>query len=84
MYEITSNSRKAEKQFLKNLNDKIKDKLELLKKDPRRNLDAHPLHGKMKGKWSCWFGSNKRMVYKLDDINNLIIVFTVGSHKIYQ
>jgi addiction module RelE/StbE family toxin len=84
MYEITSNSRKAEKQFIQNVNEKIKERLDLLKENPRKNLDAHPLHGKMKGKWSCWFGSNKRMVYELDDVNRLIIVFAVGSHKIYQ
>jgi|TARA_Y100000310_G_C20394723_1_gene674534 addiction module RelE/StbE family toxin len=84
MYEMTSNSRKAEKQFIQNVNDKIKERLELLKENPRKNLDAHSLHGKMRGKWSCWFGSNQRMVYELDDINKLIIVFAVGSHKIYQ
>ncbi len=84
MYKIITKSRKAEKQFLTYMNEKIKEKLELLKENPRRNLDAHPPHGKMEGLWSCWFGANIRMVYKIDDMNKLIIVFAVGSHKIYR
>jgi len=50
MYKIITKSRKAEKQFLQNVNEKIKERLELLKENPRKNLDAHPLHEKMKGK----------------------------------
>jgi len=84
MYKITTKSKKAEKQFLKHLNEKIKAKFELLKENPRKNLDAHPLHGKMKGLWSCWFGKDIRMAYRLDDLNREIIVYAVGNHKIYQ
>ena len=84
MYKIVTKSRKAEKQFLIHVNEKIKEKLELLKENPRKYLDAHQLHGKMEGLWSCWFGANVRMIYKLDDANKLIIVFAVGSHKIYR
>jgi len=84
MYKITTKSRKAEKQFLEYIDEKIKEKLELLKENPRKYLGAHLLCGKIKSLWSCWFGFNIRMVYKIDDINKEIIVFAVGSHKIYQ
>jgi len=58
-------------------------KLQKLKEDPRQNTSAHPLHGKLTGKWSCWLGSNLRMVYTINDSNKIIEVESVGSHKIY-
>lgn len=38
----------------------IKNKLEKLKNNPRKELDAHKLYGRLKGKWSCWLSSNIR------------------------
>ena len=58
-------------------------KLERLKTNPRAELGAHPLHGRLSGKWSCWLGDNIRMIYSIDDTRKLIIVESVGSHKIY-
>jgi len=83
MYKITTRSKRAEKQFYQYIDEKISEKLEKLKIDPRRNLDAHKLKGKLKDKWSCWFGDNIRMLYEIDDQNQEIIVVAVGSHKIY-
>ncbi len=83
MYKITTRTKKAEKQFRDFLDDKIAKKLELLKQNPRTNLGAHKLKGNLKDFWSCWFGSDLRMMYNIDDENNEIIVFSVGSHKIY-
>lgn len=51
--------------------------------DPRRANGAHPLHGRLEGKWSCWLGYNIRMVYSIDDRQEMIIIEAVGSHKIY-
>jgi len=84
MYKITTRSKKAEKQFYEFLDEKIAKKLELLKQNPRTNLRAHKLKGKLSGKWSCWFGSDIRMIYEIDDKNKEIIVVAVGSHKLYQ
>ena len=61
----------------------IKDKLRQLKENPRREIGAHPLHGKLTGKWACWLGSNIRMIYKIDDVQKEIIIEAIGSHKIY-
>jgi len=83
MYKISTRSKKAEKQFYSFLNDKVSKKLELLKQNPRNNLGAHKLKGKLKDFWSCWFGSNIRMIYEIDDVNREIIVVAVGSHKVY-
>lgn len=83
MYKITTKSRKAEKQFYQYINDKIVAKLNLLRENPREKLGAHKLKGNLKGKWSCWLGSNIRMIYEIDDINKEIVVFAVGSHKVY-
>ncbi len=54
-----------------------------LKQNPRLQCGAHPLKGKLVGKWACWLGSNIRMMYEIEDINQLIIVESIGSHKIY-
>jgi addiction module RelE/StbE family toxin len=85
MYRIFTANSKTEKilqEYLSCRRD-IRDKLEKLKLDPRRTNGAHPLHGKLDGKWSCWLGSNIRMIYLIDDKNQSIIALAVGSHKIY-
>ena len=86
MYKITTRSKKAEKQFYEiiDLRENIPEKLEKLKLDPRRELNAHPLKGKLQGKWSCSLGGDIRMVYEIDDRNKEIIVVAAGSHKIYR
>ncbi len=61
----------------------IKNKLDRLKLNPRRECGAHPLHGRLAGKWSCWLGGNIRAIYIIDDERQLIIIEAVGTHKIY-
>ena len=76
MYEIFTANTKTEKRllvFIKIRKD-ITEKLKRLKLDPRTELDAHPLYGRLDGKWSCWLGSNIRMIYSIDDINKKIII----------
>ena len=65
MYKITTRSKKAEKQYYEVLYSRqgISEKLEKLKQNPRRELNAHKLKGKLKGKWSCSLGSDIRIVY---------------------
>ena len=86
MYKITTRSKKAEKQFYEVLSSRqgIAEKLEKLKQNPRRELDAHKLKGKLEGKWSCSLGSDIRMIYEIDDDNKEIVVVAAGSHKIYE
>ena len=57
--------------------------MQRLKNDPRRELDAHKLKGKLEGKWSCCLGGDLRLIYEIDDENKEIIVVTAGSHKEY-
>ena len=83
MYKITKRSRKAERQYNSYLSTNLIEKLERLKNDPRMELDAHKLKGKLKGKWSCSLGADVRMIYEIDDGNKEIVVVAVGSHKIY-
>ena len=85
MYKLTTRSKKAEKQYYVVLNSRpgISEKLEKLMKDPRRELDAHKLKGKLEGKWSCYLGGDIRMIYEIDDVNKEIVVAAAGSHKIY-
>ena len=66
------------------IRDDIPNKLDRLKINPRRELDAHPLHGRLTGKWACWLGSNIRLIYIIDDKNQIIFAEDVGTHKIYQ
>ena len=85
MYEFYVANSKTEKnlrELVEKRND-VKDKLNRLKSDPRRESGAHPLHGRLKGKWACWLGSDVRMVYSINDENKQITIEAVGSHKIY-
>jgi len=85
MYELYTANSQAEKRLreLVNKRNDVKDKLSRLKSDPRRVAGAHPLHGRLKGKWSCWLGGDVRMIYLIDDTKKQIIIEAVGSHKIY-
>ena len=85
MYKIFTANSKAEKRLQNYIYERkdIKTKLERLKFNPRNEIGAHPLHGRLKGKWGCWLGSNIRMIYVIDDANHKIIIEAVGSHKIY-
>ena len=85
MYEIYTANNKTEKMLeyhIKNRQD-IANKLQKLRQSPRAEIGAHPLHGRLAGKWSCWLGSNIRMIYSIDDANKRIIVEAIGTHKIY-
>lgn len=85
MYEIYVANNKTERKLQEYilLRKDLVVKLDRLKRDPRRELDAHPLHGRLSGKWSCWLGSNIRLIYSIDDSSRQIIVEAVGSHHIY-
>ena len=85
MYKIFTANSKTEKRLLEYISFRadIKEKLDKLKIEPRRANGAHPLHGRFEGKWSCWLGSNIRMIYSIDDKEMKIIIEAVGSHKIY-
>lgn len=85
MYKIFTANSKTEKRLQNCLHEKkgIKAKLERLKFNPRNEIGAHPLHGRLRGKWSYWLGNNIRMIYNIDDVSHKIIVEAIGSHKIY-
>ncbi|HLC72984.1 MAG TPA: type II toxin-antitoxin system mRNA interferase toxin, RelE/StbE family [Candidatus Nanoarchaeia archaeon] len=85
MYIITTRSKKAERQYYEVLQSRedIPAKLEKLRENPRKELNAHKLKGKLEGKWSCYLGYDLRLVYEIDEENKEIVVVTVGSHKIY-
>lgn len=84
-YEIIVSNIRMEKKMQEYLSfrEDIRDKLIRLKIEPRRANGAHPLHGKLSGKWSCWLGSNIRLIYTIDDMEKKIRIHAVGSHKIY-
>ena len=85
MYKIFTANNKTEKilsEYIFQRKD-IKNKLDLLKLNPRKYNGAHPLHGRLKGKWACWFGSNIRAIYSINDKEEIIIIEAVGTHKIY-
>ncbi len=85
MYNLYFANSKAEKileKYLKERSD-IKNKLVRLEQNPRKENGAHPLCGKLSGKWSCWLGSNIRMIYSIDDTKKIIYILNVGTHKIY-
>ena len=85
MYKIFTANTKTEKRLKEyiSLRNDIKEKLDRLKIEPRRANGAHPLHGRLEGKWGCWLGYNIRMIYSIDDRQEMIIIEAVGSHKVY-
>jgi addiction module RelE/StbE family toxin len=85
MYQIYTANTKTEKRLQEHISIRqdVAEKLDRLKEEPRKANGAHPLHGRLTGKWSCWLGSNIRMIYRIDDIKRIIIVEAVGSHKVY-
>lgn len=85
MYKIHAANKRVEKrleEYIKLRRD-IPSKLDRLKLNPHRDLGAHPLHGRLKGKWGCWLGANVRIIYSIDDINKIIFIEAIGTHKIY-
>jgi addiction module RelE/StbE family toxin len=85
MYKLHAANSRVEKRLQSyiHVRDDVREKLDRLKKDPRRELGAHPLHGRLAGKWGCWLGSNIRAIYTIDDQNKIIFVEAIGTHKIY-
>lgn len=85
MYRIFTANKKTERLLLDyiSLRKDIKEKLDKIKIEPRRANGAHPLHGRLEGKWSCWLGSNIRMIYNINDKNQIVIIEAIGSHKVY-
>ena len=85
MYKLLVANSKTEKRIQKyiSIRDDVLEKLNRLRLNPRFELDAHPLHGRLAGKWSCWLASNIRLIYTIDDINKLIIIEAIGTHKLY-
>lgn len=85
MYELFTANTKTEKRLIDYLRERadVKNKLDRLKENPKSACGAHPLHGRLTGKWACWLGSNIRMIYIINEQNKQIIVESVGTHKIY-
>lgn len=85
MYEIKTRNKNVKKKIDNYLlmRKGIKEKLQRLKENPRREIGAHPLHGKLIGKLACWLGSNIRIIYKIDNVQKEIIIEAIGSHNIY-
>ncbi|MEK6836741.1 MAG: type II toxin-antitoxin system mRNA interferase toxin, RelE/StbE family [Nanoarchaeota archaeon] len=85
MYEIFTLTKKTENDVERyiRLRQDIPEKLNRLKENPRKANGAHPLHGRLKGKWGCWLGSNIRMIYLIDESVKEILIEAIGTHKIY-
>ena len=85
MYEIFTANSKTERRLTKYIKSRkdIKEKLDRLKANPRKEIGAHPLHGRLKGKWGGWLGANIRLIYSINEKNKQIIIEAIGSHKIY-
>ena len=85
MYKIFTANPKTEKRLKEYLllRKYINSKLDKFKENPYRNMSAHKLHGRLKGKWAAWLGSDIRIIYSIEELKKKIIVEAVGSHKIY-
>jgi addiction module RelE/StbE family toxin len=82
IHVANKNTEKKLNEYLEIRSD-IRNKLDLLKNDPKGSNGAHKLHGRLNGKWACWLGSNIRMIYSIEDEKRIIYIEAVGTHKIY-
>jgi len=85
MYKIFTSNKRVEKKlknYIKYRKD-ILNKLRRLTNNPKKECGAHVLKGKLKEKWSCWLGSNIRLIYIIDNLKRIIWVESIGTHKIY-
>jgi len=82
LFTANSKTEKLLRYYIKSQSN-IKNKLNKLRENPKKAIGAHPLHGKLKGKWACWLGSNIRAIYIIDEKEKSIIIQSVGTHKIY-
>ena len=64
MYEVYASNSKTEKRINNYISarEDIRNKIIRLKDEPRRANGAHPLRGKLQGKWACWLGYQKHDV----------------------
>jgi len=85
MYKLFTANKRTEKILEKyiSLKQNVKKKLDLLKTNPRKYNRAHPLHGRLKGKWACWLSSNIRAIYSINNKEQIIIIEAIGTHKVY-
>ena len=85
MYEIYTANKKTERkltEYLKSRED-LKEKLDKLGENPRKANGSHQLHGRLKGKYACWIGSNIRMIFSINENMKRVIIEAVGTHKAY-
>lgn len=85
MYHIYTANKRTEKRLQEYLAIRldIKNKLEVLKTEPRKSNGAHKLYGRLEGKWACWLGANIRAIYLIDDEKKIIVIEAIGTHKVY-
>ena len=85
MYELFTRNKRVEKRLREYINQRLSiiEKLRLLQLNPRKECGAHQLKGELQGKWACWLGHNIRMIYKIDDIQKIITIEEIGTHKVY-
>jgi|TARA_B100001971_G_C18142074_1_gene510932 addiction module RelE/StbE family toxin len=85
MYKITFVDKRVERKVRKyiEIRKDIPVKLDRLIVNPRKECGAHPLHGKLRGRWACWLGSNIRLIYIIDDKNEMVIAVGIGTHNLY-
>ncbi len=84
MHTLQISTRKIEKRLNEFIEKypALKEKLKRLQQNPRKAIDAHPLHGEFHGLWSCHLSKNPDivLVYFIDDNNKIIGIVRAGSH----
>ncbi len=85
MYELIVANKRVKNKLREYIKRKpsLRNILDRLRINPRREAGAHPLKGILSGKWGCWLGMNIRAIYIIDDSQKRIFIEAIGTHKIY-
>ena len=67
--------------YIKNLAEK---KENIFRSDPfDTRLEAHKLHGRLRGYWAFWLDQKYRIIFEFAD-ENVVWFHSVGDHSIYK
>ena len=78
------NFKKYKKKLTKQEIDRLKEKLNIFKKDPfDKKLRTHKLRGELKNYFGFWINYSNRIIFRFIDDQTVFFII-IGDHDIYK